>query len=83
MSITNLQLSVIMSAYCGNGMYSEGFPNTETFKKQVDILLQEEIIELNYILTNYKYKITDKGKSYLDAILSTPFPVEIKSWKIP
>lgn len=84
MSITNLQLSVIMSAYT-NGPY-DYFPDTETYREQVTILLDEGIIEPSPVRANnnlYKYCITEKGKFYLENLLAIPFPVETKSWEIP
>lgn len=82
--ISNLQLSVIMSAYCGNGIY-DTYQITDTYREQCTILLNEGIISsvLKGEEEHYKFKITEKGRFYLDSLLATPFPVEVKNWKIP
>ena len=69
--ISNLQLSIIMSAYCGSD-FCKIFPDTPTFREQEQTLINNDIIKP----TGFRsWKITDKGKAYLDHILATPFPV--------
>lgn len=88
MTISNLQLSVIMSAYCGNDMYCSGYSDTPTLREQTAALLDANIIRTktaNELKEGgcFNFAITDKGRFYLDHLLSTPFPIEEKSWVIP
>lgn len=78
--ITNLQLCVIMSAYVGNGLYDQ-YEITDTYRRQTTSLLDADIIKPSE--HGYKFDITEKGSFYLNCLLATPFPVEVKSWKIP
>lgn len=82
--ITNLQLCVIMSAYVGNGMF-DTYEITDTYRRQTTSLLDAGIIKSSMVASGhgYKFDITEKGSFYLNSLLATPFPVEVKSWKIP
>lgn len=90
--ISILQLSVLMSASTGIGAYDMHYngpspyvrqgPNNETYRIQCTHLLDCGMITKNWE-GNYPYKITDKGRFYLEHLLSTPFPIEEKSWVIP
>lgn len=62
---------------------SSGFPRqSETIDDYIKALKYHElIIECGEDLASYK--TTEKGKFYIEMLLSTPFPTQTISWKDP
>lgn len=79
--MTNLQLTVMIAAYCGNSD-ADHFNNSDVYRDQVTSLLDDGMIKPNH-LQGYKFSITDKGTFWLDTVLKMPYPVEVKEWRIP
>lgn len=82
--MTNLQLIVMISAYCGTGQF-DTFPDTEIYRDQITQLLNDGMItpNLNVPANCYRYKATPKGRFWLDHVLKIPYPVMIEAWEIP
>lgn len=83
MTITSLQLTVIMAAYTGRREDDHFIPNTETYRNQTDALIDAGIIKITGNINKYKWSLTHKGEFWYKYILSTPFPVEKVVYEIP
>jgi hypothetical protein len=83
--MTNLQLIVMIAAYCGAREF-DTFKDTDTYNRQTKQLINNGMIKpaSNYQSNNfYKFECTDKGKAWLDHVLAIPYPIEVRSWRIP
>lgn len=80
--ITPLQLQVILQAFNRfERIVPEHFKNNETWQNQTKELVNQGIIELDKTaplqhdnFERFAYKLTNKGRYYVDLICSIPFP---------
>lgn len=74
-------MGIMLAAFVGNGDYDCSPPNTRVYQNQVT-----DLMDIGYIMSNaappphYKWKLTDKGRAWLDAALSTPEPIKETRW---
>lgn len=83
--MTNLQLTVMIAAYCGC-KETDNYSISETYCEQCTHLIDGGLIKPNDKSPagfGYKFAITEKGKYWLDYVLDTPWPKEIKAFEIP
>lgn len=82
--MTPLQMGIMLAAHIGNGKpdFSPSF--TPTYQNQVT-----DLMNAGYIISNteappaYGWKLTDKGRTWLNAALVTPEPIKEVKWIIP
>lgn len=75
----------MIAAYCGNSEI-DFYKDTDTYRNQVAALLNAGMLQSNTRSPagfGYKFQCTAKGKFWLDFVLNTPYPVEVKKFKIP
>lgn len=70
----------MLAAYTGCEDYDVTPRYSATYKKQKDILINEEMIKED-ISVSYEYRITEKGRFWLEYVLNFPFPTQ--KWEIP
>jgi hypothetical protein len=79
MSITPLQMGIMLAAYTGFSNYNCNDKSTEVYREQH--LALETLGLIIYSDPNDNFIVTEKGKFWLDAALRMPFPVQ--KWEIP
>lgn len=72
----------MIAAYCGSSKM-DTYSDADTYRNQVKDLLDNKMIILSLISPGYNYRITDKGKFWLEYVLNLPYPVSEQVWRIP
>lgn len=80
--MTPLQMGIMLAAHTGCSEYDTSNPGTAIYNQLRNELFNNDLIELTD-KNDYGHRLTSKGAFWLNAVLSTPFPVEKKTFYIP
>ena len=79
--MTPLQMMIMIAALLENKSFIGECYGSIAYFEQAGILLNDGMIKTNCLY--FEYSITEKGKFWLDYVLSIPYPEETKEYKIP
>lgn len=71
--MTPLQIDIMLHYYAMGDDYREGDFSAPAVKESIDWLDDERMI-LRTLSGNPQYRITDKGRAYVDYLCSVPLP---------
>lgn len=87
MKITPLKMAILLASYTGCKAFDH-YADSKTYRDQKDELLERDYIILRFTDDRpmntdlYEFKITDKGKTWIETALATKEPVQMMRWEV-
>lgn len=81
--MTNLHLLILIAADCGNEFCVGSSVGSSAYKQFINELFNLKMLEFDSKTKNIDYKLSDKGKFWLEHIKNIELPIEVRKWIIP
>lgn len=77
------QIKIMLHHYCTTSQPYDGEESATAVASTIQELVKDEMLLFSFPENTSNYKITEKGKAYVEKLMSIPLPVETTVWTFP